>query len=118
MWFLPTEQDLEPSVEQKAVGCEERRNRFLPLVSNEHADALPIRSPARVYACFLEAGHAVAYAIGEGWGVYLYVLEGGPVRLNGERMPALAAAQVMQETALHIEAEEDAELLLINVHLI
>jgi redox-sensitive bicupin YhaK (pirin superfamily) len=118
MWFLPIERDLEPSVEQKAVDREERRNHFLPLVSNEHADALSIRSPVRVCACFLESGRAVEYAIDDEWGVYLYVLEGGPVQLASHRMPACAAAQVTQETALHIEADGDAELLLVNVRLI
>jgi redox-sensitive bicupin YhaK (pirin superfamily) len=118
MWFLPTERDLEPALEQRAVAREERCNRFLPLVSNEHADALPICSPARVCACFLEAGHAVEYSIDEGWGVYLYVLEGGPIQLDRQPMPALAAAQVTQNGSLRVEAEGDAELLLVNVRLI
>ena len=117
MWFLPTKQNLEPSVEQKPVAREERLNRFLPLVSNEHAGALPIHSDAQVHACFLEAGRAVQYPIDGGWGVYLYVLEGGPIQLDGYRIPALAAAQVTQERALRVEAEGDAELLLVNVRL-
>ena len=57
------------------------------------------------------------YPIDEGCGVYLYVLEGGPVQLDGHRVPALAAAQVTQERALRAEAEGDAELLLVNVRL-
>jgi redox-sensitive bicupin YhaK (pirin superfamily) len=117
MWFLPTEQNLEPSVEQKPVTREERLNRFLPLVSNEHTEALPIHSNAQVHACFLEAGRAAQYPIDGGWGVYLYVLEGGPVQLDGHRVPALAAAQVIQERSLRAETEGDAELLLVSVRL-
>ena len=48
MWFIPSEPNLAPSVEQKSVEKEERANRLLPLVSNEHADALPIHSDALV----------------------------------------------------------------------
>ena len=117
MWFLPAEQDLEPSMEQKAVSQEERLNRFLPLVSNEHKAALPIHADAQVHSCFLQAGQAVPYQIERGWGVYLYVLEGGPVQLNGHRIPTLGAAQVQQEKALRVEAEGDAELLLVSVRL-
>lgn len=35
MWFIPSEKDLAPSVEQKAVEKKERTNRLFPLVSND-----------------------------------------------------------------------------------
>src|SRR4030042_2436188 len=117
MWFLPGEQDLNPAVEQKAVSQEERLNRFLPLVSNEHAGALAIHADAQVHSCFLQAGQVVPYQIDRGWGVYLYVLEGGPVDLGGNLIPTLGAAQVKQETAIQVKAEADAELLLVTVRL-
>jgi len=115
MWFLPGEQDLKPAVEQKAVSQEERLNRFLPLVSNDHKAALPIHADAQVHSCFLQAGQVVPYQIDRGWGVYLYVLEGGPVDLGGNLIPTLGAAQVQQEKAIQVEAEADAELLLVAV---
>jgi len=117
MWFLPAEQDLEPSMEQKAVSQEERLNRFLPLVSNDHKGALPIHADAQVYSCFLQAGQVVEYQIERGRGVYLYVLEGGPVQLGSYHIPPLGAAQVQQEKAISVEAEADAELLLVTVRL-
>jgi hypothetical protein len=117
MWFLPSEQDLEPAVEQKAVTREERLNRFLPLVSNEHEGALPIHADAQVHSCLLQTGKAVQFQIDRGWGVYLYVLEGGPAQLNGYLIPPLGAAQVQQEKTLRVEAEADAELLMVTVRL-
>jgi hypothetical protein len=48
MWFIPSEGDLAPSIEQKAVEGKERTNRLLPLVSNEHKDARSIHSGAVV----------------------------------------------------------------------
>ena len=117
MWFLPTQQDLEPAVEQKPVAREERTNRFLPLVSNEHAGALPIRSDAQVYSCFLEKGQTADYHTGNGRGVYLYVLEGGPVQLNDCSIPTLGAAQISEETALYTQAQANAEILLVDVFL-
>jgi hypothetical protein len=117
MWFFPWEMDLEPSVEQKAVTREERLNRFLPLVSNEHEGALPIQAEAQVHSCFLQMGKAVHYQINQGWGVYLYVLEGGAIQMASYRIPVLGAAQVQQEAAISVEAAVDAELLLVNVRL-
>lgn len=115
MWFYPTTRGLEPSVEQKPVEREERTNRLLPLVSNEHAGALPIQADAQVYASYLEVGHTVEYALPEGRGVYLYLLEGGSLRVNDRELPALGAAQVVDEPRLQITAQGDAELLLIDV---
>lgn len=117
MWFLPDKPGLEPEVEQKAVEQWERTNRLLPLVSNEHEAALPIHSPARVYAAFLQAGRSLEHSITEGWGAYLYVLEGGPLDVQGHEVVALGAAQVTGESPLRLSAKGDAEVLLVEVAL-
>jgi hypothetical protein len=45
------------------------------------------------------------------------VLEGGPVLLNGQTLPALGAAQVTGPEDLRVQAREAAELLLVEVML-
>ncbi len=115
MWFFPSEKGLTPSVEQKAVDQKDRTNRLLLLISNGHSDALKIFSDANVYSCFLQAGRRVGHQIKVKRGGYLYVLEGGPVRLDGHLVPTLGAAKVNGELELTVEAEKDAELLLIDV---
>ncbi|MBM4274733.1 MAG: pirin family protein [Deltaproteobacteria bacterium] len=118
MWFLPEKPEAEPSVEQMAVEQAQRANRFLPLVSNVHPGALRILSDARVFSCFLLAGRGVGHSLEPGRGAYLYVLEGGPVELNGHQMPALAAAKITDEPGFSVKAPADAELLLVDVLLI
>jgi redox-sensitive bicupin YhaK (pirin superfamily) len=115
MWFLPWVRDSEPSVEHKQVEKAERTNRFLPLVSNRHEGALRILSDAQVHACFLEGETRTEYRLAPGRGVYLYVLEGGPVSLNDETLTALAAAKVMAEPEIRVQAQKEAELLLVDV---
>jgi hypothetical protein len=116
MWFIPSERDLAPSVEQKEVVEGEWSDRLLPLVSNEDEGALAIHTDARVYSCLLSEGRSVTHFLKEGRGAYLYVLEGSPVEANGNRIPVLGAAQVTG-TDVHISARGDAELLLIDVAL-
>jgi redox-sensitive bicupin YhaK (pirin superfamily) len=117
MWFLPSERGLEPSVKQKRTERAERTNRFLPLVSNEHTGALPIHSNAQVHSSFLQAGLTLDYQIKDWRGVYLYVLEGGPVQVNGHLIATFGAAKVVEEADIHVKAETDAELILVDVHL-
>jgi len=115
MWFIPSEPDLSPSVEQKSVEKKERTNRLLPLVSKEHADALSIRSDARVYSCYLQKGHSAEHSLKEGRGLYVYVLEGDPVEANGNRIPVLGAAQITGAMNVHMSTASEAELLLVDV---
>ena len=115
MWFYPSVQGLEPSVEQKSVDQTARTDRFLPLVSNNDKDTLPIISNARVLSSFLHAGKTEHYDLETGRGLYLYILEGGPVRVNGMRVPTLGAAMITYEIGIDVVAEQDAEMLLVDV---
>ncbi len=117
MWFLPTVRGSEPKVEQKAVEQAERTNRLLPLVSSVHPGALPILADAQVFSCFLQKGKIVEHSLASRRGAYLYVLEGGPVQVEGDLLPALAAAQIRGEPEFKVLARDDAEFILVDVQL-
>lgn len=117
MWFFPEQFGLKPAVEQKKVDKLERTNKLFPLVSNEHPDALPIRSEAIVLSLFLEANHNIKVELQKNWGIYLYVLEGGPVLVNNYLVRTLGAAKLQKEDQIIITAKSEAELLVINVAL-
>ena len=115
MWFYPAKQGLEPSVEQKAIEKKDRTDRILPLVSNRDQGALPIVADARVFSSFLHAGKAEHYDLEPGLGLYLYVLEGGPITVNTIQVPVLGSAMIFDEEAVDLAALQDAELLLVEV---
>ena len=117
MWFFPSKKELKPSVEQTAVDRKDRTNRFLLLVSSEDSNGLKILSDASVYSSFLEAGRGVKHEIKVNRGAYLYVLEGGPIRVNEHLVSALGAAKITGELEIAVEAEGDSELLLVEVRL-
>lgn len=119
MWFLPSELNLEPALQQKPVERSERKNRLLPLVSSNPEDksALPLVSDGCVFSSYLENGHFVEHTLEKGRGAYLYVLEGGSVRVNGHSTVALSAAKIIGGQNLRIKAEADVELLLVEVPL-
>ncbi|MCL4472722.1 MAG: pirin family protein [Actinobacteria bacterium] len=117
MWFLPRETDLEPSLQQKPVERAERTSKLLALVSNQDEGALPIASDARVFSSFLGRDMAVGFELDIGRAAYLYVIEGGPVRINGHEVPALGAARIIGGQDLRIKGEAGAELLFVEVPL-
>ena len=118
LWFFPHEPGLEPEVQQKPVKRKERSNRFLPLVSNQDTQALPIHSDAEVYSSYLESGQTIKFMLREGWGSYLYLLEGGPIHVNSQKLSSLDALMATDEKELCVSAESEAELLLVHVGLI
>lgn len=117
MWFFPLVPGLEPAVQQKQTASEERTGRWLPLVSNNRAEALPINADDAVYASLLPTGGRISFALEQGRGAYLYVLEGGPVALDGEAIPALPGAVIGGQPEFTVTAEDEAELLLVEVAL-
>lgn len=119
MWFLPSELNLEPALQQKPVEQSERKNKLLLLVSGSASDesALPITSDALVYSSYLENGRFVEHRLDTGRGAYLYVLEGGSVRINGHSAVALSAAKIIGGQNLRIKAEANVELLVVEVPL-
>jgi hypothetical protein len=115
MWFVPQKHGLTPSVEQRPVERKDRTNRLLALVSNEDEGSLRIASDAKVCSCFLEQGKTVTYGFKDGYGGYLYVLEGGGISANGKSLRHLDAAMIREEPELLIKADGETELLMVIV---
>jgi redox-sensitive bicupin YhaK (pirin superfamily) len=66
----------------------------------------------------LPKGRAVRHPVRQSRGAYLYVLEGGRVRIDGSVITALGAAKVKGMTEIEIAADDDTELLLVDVFLL
>jgi redox-sensitive bicupin YhaK (pirin superfamily) len=117
IWFIPDRRELPPSVEQREVHRKERTNRWLPLASAHDAGALPLRADGAVLASYLEPGATIEHPVVEGRGLYLYVVNGGPVLVESKRLPTLAAAEIRGEGLVRTTAEQPSELLLLDVNL-
>ncbi len=61
MWFLPSQPDLKPSVEQKEVRTEDRTDKLFLLVSHKNPAALKIFSDVEVYSCLLRLSSGLNY---------------------------------------------------------
>jgi quercetin 2,3-dioxygenase len=117
IWYIPEQLNMTPSVEQREVDRTERTNIWLPLVAYKNPETLPLRADGAVLASFLQPGHAIDYGLRDGHGLYLYVLEGGPVNVGDKHLPALNAAEIRGAGMVTTTAEEEAELLLLEVNL-
>jgi len=116
IWIMPAERGLTPGVEQKVFTRDDRTNRLLRAISGDGGDAVLVHQDAHVLLSHLDPGAAVAHPLGEGRGVYLYLIE-GDVAVNGEPMATGDAAEIEAEREVAISATSGSELILVDVHL-
>lgn len=116
MWIMPAERGLAPGVEQKVFTKEDRTDRLLKVISGDGGGAVLVHQDANVYVSALSAGARVDHALEPARGAYLYVIEGA-VRVNDEKMATGDATQIWDESRLAIEADEPAELIMVEVRL-
>ncbi|MCX7512219.1 pirin family protein [Frateuria hangzhouensis] len=116
IWIIPDHQGDAPAWGARPFPTGDRAGRFVPLASGfpDDADALPLRTRARVLGATLRAGEQADYVLDAGRYAYL-VPSTGVVELNGTRLEARDGAAIRDETALRIMAIEDAELVLVDV---
>lgn len=118
MWIVPADRGLSPGVEQKVFSETERTDRLLRVISGDGGDAVLVHQDAHVFVSHLNPGVSVTHLLGEGRGVYLYVIE-GDVSVDGERMAAGDAAEIWDRSEITIDAvpSMEAEIILVDVQL-
>ena len=115
IWILPREQGGAPAWGTKPFPKADRSGRFVTLASGfaEDADALPIRTDARVLGATLKAGERTQFALGAARHGYL-VPATGAVEVNGVHVNARDGAAIGETDTLDVVALEDSEIVLVD----
>ncbi|MEH3159635.1 MAG: pirin family protein [Sphingomonas taxi] len=115
IWIEPKARGGAPSWGAKPFPKGERSGRFVTLSSGfaDDADALPIRTDARVVAATIRAGESAEYPLGAGHHAYL-VPATGAIEVNGVALAARDGAAIVDEAVLRVTAIEDAEIVLVD----
>ena len=115
IWIEPTRRGEKASWGAKPFPPGERAGRFVILASgfDDDADALPIRTDARVVGATLKADESATYPLGVSRRGYL-VPARGEVEVNGVRLNARDGAVIAQEGAVTVKALSDAEVVLVD----
>ena len=114
IWILPDTPDLTPAVEQKVFTKQDRTNRLLKVIGPEGGDVVKLHQDASVHVASLEPGTEVAHAIGDGRGVYAYLIDGAGT-FDGQEVATGDAAKVTDQAQLTIRASQPTELILVDV---
>lgn len=115
IWIQPSRQGGQPTWGSKPFPKADRSGKLVTIASglNGDADALPIRTNARVLAATLKAGEQTDYTPQTSRHLYL-VPAAGAVEVNGVHVNARDGAAITGEDKLAITALEDSELVLVD----
>ncbi|WP_312686931.1 pirin family protein [Brevundimonas nasdae] len=115
IWIEPTRRGEKPSWGTKPFPKGDRSGQFVVLASGfeDDADALPIRTEARVAAATLKAGDSVDYPVGATRRAYL-VASLGEIEVNGVKLSPRDGAAIAEEDVITVKALTDAEVVLVD----
>jgi redox-sensitive bicupin YhaK (pirin superfamily) len=115
IWIMPRERGLPPGVEQKVFTPQDRTNQLLRAIGPHRAEgSILVHQEASVYISRLEADKAVEHVLRDGFGAYLFLIEGA-VSLNGQPVETGEAAVIWEEERLAIQARGPSELIMVEV---
>lgn len=115
IWIEPEVAGMRPSYEQRHFSRESKQGRLLLVASPDGADgSVTINQDAKLYAGVLQAGDTATLSLTPGRSAYMHVAD-GPVALNGQSMGTGDGAAITQETALSLQAQGPAEVLLFEL---
>ncbi|MFH1571863.1 MAG: pirin family protein [Gemmatimonadota bacterium] len=115
IWLRPSEAELEPNHEQRRFSMAERRG-VLRIIASPDArrESLRLHLDACVFSALLDPGQHVVHPLSPGRSAWLHVVE-GEATLGDDVLRAGDGAGVQTERAVSLTAQEETEILLLDL---
>lgn len=116
VWLFPKKENIKPRYDQKRFELKDRTNKWQIVVSPDEQDGgVWINQDARFALTKLEAGKEISYTPRfKGNGMYVFVIDGN-VEAGDQQLSKRDATGIYETDRVIIKANEDTELLLIEV---
>lgn len=116
IWIFPKMRNIEPRYDQKTFSPLERVDKLQLIVSpDKEAGSIQINQDAWLYLGSLRAGFKTDYHMNlPGNGLYAFIIE-GKARVFGQQLNKRDGLGVWDSQVISIEAEQDTEILLMEV---
>ena len=115
IWIYPDESGLKPTYDQKKFEPVVWENKLCPVASGQGiSDTVTFHTDATIYRCSLNAGRSVTHKDTFGRRIFVY-LTNGQISANEMALKSKDQARIDIEEPLTLYAEQDSELILIDV---
>jgi redox-sensitive bicupin YhaK (pirin superfamily) len=115
IWIYPDKSGLTPSYDQKTFESSEWKNKLFPVASGQNIPGtVTFHTDATIYRCELDSGQKVIYKSTDVRRLFLYLTK-GQVLANEQMLFSKDQARIDIENEIRLEAQDDSELLMIDV---
>lgn len=116
IWVFPKQRNIEPRYDQKSFLPQDRENKLMEIVSPDKKNGgVAINQDAWFHLGNLKKGFKTEYTIKQkGNGVYVFVIK-GDVTIDGQALNKRDGLGVWDTDKISIQADSDAEVLLMDV---
>jgi quercetin 2,3-dioxygenase len=115
IWLFPKAANLPPSYEQKTFPVEERRNQLRLIASPDGREGSVVwHQDASLHMGNLAPGTSVRLSLAQGRYAWVQVARGA-LTLNGTKLKQGDGAALSEESSVHLQSEEDAEVLVFEL---
>lgn len=115
IWFLPQENNIQPSYQQQFFADEDKQGKFkLVMSATGEADSMTINQDVNMRVALLNGEESVEVDAADGRVQWVQIVR-GQVELNGQTLVAGDAAAVSQENKLVFAHAADAEVILFDM---
>lgn len=116
IWIFPNKKDVTPRYDQITLNLEDRKNKLQQILSpNADDEGVWIHQDAWFHIGKLDQRNTQTYKVKkQGNGVYVFVLS-GKLTVNGQELNSRDGLGLWEISELQIEANSDAEILLMEV---
>lgn len=116
LWVFPKEKNIQPRYDQKSYPLADRQNRIQTVVSpSKESGTLWINQDAWFSLGSVDTGNSLDYKVNlDGNGVYIFVIS-GKIEVDGDTLKQRDGMGISEVEEVHISAEEDSELLFVEV---
>jgi len=115
IWFIPNQQGLTPSYEQKKFSYEEKKNNLLKIVSGTKEEGIIfINQDAEIFLSDLDKGKEIKHKLKENRGAYVHLIEGS-ANVNGFSLLPGDAVKAVEEEQILISALKNSKIILFDL---
>lgn len=114
IWIVPDEKDLTPNYGDHRFKWEDRKNKWLQIVSSREGDApIKINQDANIHVLELDKDREIDFKVGNDRQAYLVQIEGSS-EINDISLDDRDALEIVEEN-IRIKAKDKAHLLIIEM---
>lgn len=115
IWIFPDKSGLKPTYDQKRYEANKWKNRLLPVASGQNIpDTVSFHTDATIYRCSLDEEKEAIHEATSGRRIFIYLAD-GRISANSEILNANDQARIDIDEPLVLKAEQQSDLILIDV---